>query len=57
MTVSEFVSVLGLCFSSMMQWFYQVADLYSAYAILASVVALFVLGLVVDLFKYIIPRR
>ncbi len=57
MTVSEFVSVLGLCFSSMIQWLYQVADLYSAYAVLSAVVALFVLGLVIDLFKYIIPRR
>lgn len=57
MTVSEFVSVLGLCFSSMIQWLYQVADLYSAYVVLSAVVALFVLGLVIDLFKYIIPRR
>lgn len=57
MTVADFVDVLGLCFSSMIGWLYQVADLYSTYAVLAAVVALFVLGLVIDLFKYIIPRR
>jgi len=55
LTVAEFVDVLGL--SSMIGWLYQVADLYSTYAVLAAVVALFVLGLVIDLFKYIIPRR
>lgn len=55
--MSEFVSVLGLCFRYIVDWLLEFVGLYNSYAIFTAVVALIVLGLVIDLFQYIIPKR
>ena len=54
MSMASFVSVLSLLWEQIMSLLYQIGDLYVTFPFLMAALCLFVLRLVINLFKYIV---
>lgn len=54
MTMASFVSVLSLIWESVLSLVFQIGDLYVTFPFLMAALCLFVLRLVINLFKYIV---